>query len=152
MLGYSCLAHSYWQRCHKTGLRGALSGEEEEAEKLTRRGPYACAVVCSPQALSLSLSPHPLTPLHHPLLCQGYKCQDIRLPQAVSLALPPEQHHVRLVENGIGSEKKGEEKKQLVKLRRAMSRNAEDLSFSCCQLNDIPPLVMDLVLLLLFTT
>lgn len=55
MLGYSCLAHSYWQRCHKTGLRGAISGEEETVEELTRRGPYACPVDCLPQALS----PHP---------------------------------------------------------------------------------------------
>lgn len=55
MLGYSCLAHSYWQRCHKTGLRGAISGEEEAVEKLTRGGPYACPVDGFPQALS----PHP---------------------------------------------------------------------------------------------
>lgn len=58
MLGYSCLARSYWQRCHKTGLRGAISGEEETVEKLTRRGPYACPVDCFPQALSAQPSLH----------------------------------------------------------------------------------------------
>lgn len=59
MLGYRCLAHSYWQRCHKTGLWGAVSGEEETVEELTRRGPYACPVDCFPQAVSLSLPAHP---------------------------------------------------------------------------------------------
>lgn len=39
-----------------------------------------------------------LTSLHYPLLCLWFKCQDIRLPQAVSPALPPEQRGVRLEE------------------------------------------------------
>lgn len=55
MLGFSCLAHSCWQRCHKTRLREPISGEEEVVERLTRRGPYALPVVGSlPQAVFLS--------------------------------------------------------------------------------------------------
>lgn len=64
MLGYSCLAHSHWQRCHKMGLQGAVSGEEEAVEKLTRRGPYACPVDLFPQALFLRLSRSPHPSLH----------------------------------------------------------------------------------------
>lgn len=45
-----------------------------------------------PPSGSLSTS---LTSLHYPLLFPGFKCQDIRLPRAVSLAFPPEQHAVR---------------------------------------------------------
>lgn len=78
MLGYSCLAHSYWQRCHKTGLWGAISGEEETVVELTRRRPYACPVDSFPQALCISL-----TSLHYLLLCPGL--QDIRLLWAVSI-------------------------------------------------------------------
>lgn len=58
MLGYSCLAHSYWQRCHKTGLWGAISGEEETVVELTRRRPYACPVDSFPQALCAHPSLH----------------------------------------------------------------------------------------------
>lgn len=58
MLGYSCLAHSYWQRCHKTGLWGAISGEEETVVELTRRRPYACPVDSLPQALCAHPSLH----------------------------------------------------------------------------------------------
>lgn len=117
MLGYSCLARSYWQRCHKTGLRGAISGEEETVEKLTRRGPYACPVDCFPQALLCTS----LTSLHYPLLCLGFKCQDIGLPRAVSPAFPPEQRGVRLEECM---------KKQLVELESDERR----IGFSRCQL------------------
>lgn len=58
MLGYSCLAHSYWQRCHKTGLWGAISGEEETVVELTRERPYACPVDSFPQALCAHPSIH----------------------------------------------------------------------------------------------
>lgn len=121
MLGYSCLAHSYWQRCHKMRLRGAISGEEETVEELTRRGPYACPVDCFPQAPS----PHPsLHTLHYPLLSPSFKCQDIRLPRAVSLAFPAEQRGARL-EEGM--------KKQQVELESDEQR----LRFSRCQLKAV---------------
>lgn len=71
MLGFCCLAHSYWQRCHKTRLQGPISGKEEAVEKLTRRGPYARPVQGFPQAIFRSLSTF-LPSLHHALLCQGY--------------------------------------------------------------------------------
>lgn len=80
MLGCSCLAHSYWQRCHKTALWGAISGEEETAVELSRRRPYACPVDSFPQALGA----HPSLRCIIYSFCPGL--QDIRLLWAVSIA------------------------------------------------------------------
>lgn len=91
MLGYSCLAHSYWQRCHKTGLRGAVSGEEESGGEANQERTICMSSRLLPSgSLSLSLSLCNISSLHCIIhsFAKAIKCQDIRLPQAVSLAFP----------------------------------------------------------------
>lgn len=130
MLGYSCLAHSYWQRCHKTGdARGHKwwggSGGEANQER----------TICMSTRLlpsgSLSTS---LTSLHYPLLCQGYKCQDIRLPQAVSLGFSPEQHDVRLEESKKKTAGGGGERWVEKELAIRLKKRSFNLSCCHCQL------------------
>lgn len=70
-----------------------------------------------------------LTSLHYPLLCQGYKCQDIRLPQAVSLAFPPEQHDVRLEleeekKTAGGARERRAEKPLAIRLKKGLTSAA----------------------------
>lgn len=95
MLGYSCLAHSYWQRCHKTGLWGAISGEEETVVELTRRRPYACPVDSFPQALCA----HPW--LHCIIYSFAQACRTSDFFE-LSVSLSPEEDVVWLYEEAAG--------------------------------------------------
>lgn len=64
MLGYSCLAHSYWQRCHKRALQGAISSEE-----LTGGGANQERTICMSSSLLPLGSPRTsLTSLHYALI------------------------------------------------------------------------------------
>lgn len=137
MLGYSCLAHSYWQRCHKTGLRGAVSGEEESGGEANQERTICMSSRLLPSgSLSLSLSLCNISSLHCIIhsFAKAIKCQDIRLPQAVSLAFPlPACLH----NNAMWDWRKEEEKKekQLVELEsdeRRRPRQSDWGSFSRC--------------------